>query len=315
MEYKDYYKVLGLERDVAQDEIKRTYRKLARKFHPDVNKEPAAEARFKEIGEAYAVLKEVEKRAAYDHLGQGWQPGQDFQAPENWDAGFEFSGGEPNGSGGGFSDFFETLFGRLHQGGSTPRGQTAFRARGEDHHAKVLIDISDSFKGAERSISLRVPDIDETGHIRLRDRTLKVQVPKGIMDGQHVRLKGQGAPGLGGMPAGDLYLEVQFKPDKFYRADGRNLYMKLPVTPWEAALGASVQLSTPQGPIMLKIPAGSAQGRELRIKGRGIPAAEPGNLYAVLNIVLPLANTDKAKKAYEDMARGLAFDPRAELGA
>ena len=138
MEYKDYYKVLGLERDVAQDEIKRTYRKLARKFHPDVNKEPAAEARFKEIGEAYAVLKDVEKRAAYDHLGQSWQPGQDFRAPEDWDAGFEFSGGQPNGSGGGFSDFFETLFGRLHQSEPAPRGQTAFRARGEDHHAKVI---------------------------------------------------------------------------------------------------------------------------------------------------------------------------------
>ena len=314
MEFKDYYGVLGVERSATQDEIKRAYRKLARKFHPDINKDPDAESRFKEIGEAYAALGDVEKRAAYDQLGQDWKPGQDFRPPPNWDAGFEFSGGTEGPSGAEASDFFEALFGRLHRAQRPSHGEAEFHARGEDHHAKIVIDLSDSFDGASRTISLRIPELDESGHVRLRDRVLTVQIPKGVTEGQHIRLKGQGAPGMGRLPAGDLYLEVHFKPDPLYRVAGRDIYLDVPVAPWEAVLGASIKVPTPLGPVMVKVPPNSPAGRELRLRGRGIPASEPGDLYAVLKIVLPPADTDAAKKFYEDMARELSFDPRASLG-
>lgn len=314
MEYKDYYKILGLERSATQDEVKRTYRKLARKFHPDINKEPGAEAQFKEVGEAYEVIGDAEKRAAYDQLGQDWKSGQEFKPPPDWGTGFEFSGASSERSNTEASDFFEALFGEMRQSKHPSRGGAEFHARGEDHHAKILIDLRDTFEGATRAISLRVPEIDATGHVALRDRTLHVQIPKGVTERQHIRLKGQGAPGVGRLPAGDLYLEVNFKPDSLFRAVGRNLYLELPVAPWEAALGASVRVPTPTGPIMLKIPPGSSQGRELRVKGRGIPAAEPGDLYAVLKVILPLADNEKAKKFYENMARELSFDPRAKFG-
>jgi curved DNA-binding protein len=312
MQYKDYYKILGLERSATQDEIKRTFRKLARKFHPDVSKEPTAEARFKEISEAYEVLGDVEKRAAYDQLGKGWKAGQEFRPPPDWDAGFEFSGADFER--GAFSDFFDALFGGMRGRERPFRREAWFRARGEDHHARILIDLRDAFTGGMRPISLRVPDVDDTGHVVLRDRSLSVQIPKGVIEGQHVRLKGQGAPGIGGMPAGDLYLEVNFRPDPLYRVVARDLYLDLPVAPWEAALGARVRMPTPAGPIMLRIPAGSSQGRQLRVRGRGIPAAEPGDLYAVLKVVLPPAETDKARKVYEEMAQQLPFNPRAGLG-
>jgi curved DNA-binding protein len=313
MEYKDYYKILGLERSATQDEIKQAFRKLARKFHPDVNKEPDAEARFKEVSEAYEVLGDAEKRAAYDQLGKEWKAGQEFRAPPSWDEGFEFSGASSER--GEFSDFFESLFGGMRRRREAPsRGEAVFRARGEDRHARILIDLRDAFTDATRPVSLRVPGVDDTGHVVLRDRVLNVQIPKGVTEGQHIRLKGQGAPGIGGAPAGDLYLEIGFRPDPLYRVAGRDLYLDLPVAPWEAALGASVKTPTPAGPIMLRIPPGSAQGRQLRIRGRGIPAAQPGDLYAVLKIVLPPADTGDARRAYEEMARQLPFDPRAGLG-
>jgi curved DNA-binding protein len=314
MNYKDYYKVLGLERSATQDEVKRAYRKLARKFHPDLNKDPGAEAEFKNVGEAYAALGDVEKRAAYDQLGSNWSPGQEFKPPPDWDAGFEYSGGASDRDSPEFSSFFDTLFGDARRQGRAASGQAEFHARGEDHHAKIFIDLRDTFVGASRSISLRVPVIDETGHVALRDRTLNVTIPKGVTDGQHIRLKGQGGPGIGRMPAGDLYLEVRFNADPMYRAVGRDLYLDVPVAPWEIALGASVRVPTPKGPIMLKVPPGSQGQAELRVKGRGIPSAEPGDLYAILKIVLPPAETEKAKAAYQNLARELAFDPRAHFG-
>lgn len=253
MEFKDYYKVLGLERTATQDEIKRAYRKLARKYHPDINKEVGAEAQFKELGEAYEVLGDAEKRAAYDQLGNEWKPGQEFKPPPDWDAGFEFSGVPPHGTTHDFSDFFENLFARTGRGPRSAGPAHEFHARGEDHHAKILIDLRDAFGGATRTISLRMPQIDPTGHVTLKDRKLNVTIPKGITEGQNIRLKGQGSPGIGQLPAGDLYLEVQFKPDPLYRAVGRDLYYELPIAPWEAALGASVQAPTPTGQIMLKI--------------------------------------------------------------
>lgn len=310
MEFKDYYKILGVERNATEDDIKRAYRKLARKFHPDVNKEDGAEAKFKEVGEANDVLSDPEKRAAYDQLGKDYKSGQDFRPPPDWDAGFEFSG---RSGAGDFSDFFGSIFGgaraERHQG----RTHTSFRARGEDHHAKILIDLQDALEGATRTITLRVPDLDEGGHVLVRDKSLTVQIPKGVTEGQSIRLKGQGSPGMGDGPAGDLYLEIRFRPDQRYRVVGKDLYLDLPVAPWEAALGASVKMPTPGGAIMLKVPPGSAHGRELRVRGRGIPATPPGDLYAVLKIVWPPATNEKARQIYEEMAKELAFDPRASL--
>ena len=311
MQFKDYYKVLGLERSATQDDVKRTYRKLARKFHPDINKDAGAEAQFKEVTEAYEVLGEPEKRAAYDQLGNDWRSGQEFQPPPNWNEGFEFSGAGPESARAGTSDFFEALFGEMRRREASPGHPGRHDERGQDHHAKIQIDLSDAFVGATRSISLKVPEIDASGHVALKVHTLNVGIPKGITSGQQIRLKGQGARGMGAAPPGDLYLEVTFKRHPLYRAVGRDLYLDLPVAPWEAALGGSVKIPTPMGPIMLKVPPESFQGRELRVKGRGLPAAEPGNLYTVIKIVLPPADTEVARKVYADMARDLAFDPRA----
>ena len=316
MEYKDYYKILGVARTATQDEVKRAYRKLARKYHPDVSKEADAEAKFKEVGEAYEVLKDPEKRAAYDQLGANWKAGQEFRPPPDWDAGFEFSGGGfTGGDASSFSDFFETLFGRgfggAHSGG---RARSGFRAQGQDHSAKIVIDLDDALQGANRSITLRMPEVDAQGHVHTRERTLNVRIPKGVKEGQHIRLASQGAPGMGGGDAGDLYLEVSFRPHPFYRAEGRDLYLDLPVAPWEAALGATVKAPTPAGVVDLKVPAGSASGRKLRLKGRGIPGEPAGDLYAVLQLVAPPAHSEKAKALYRQMEQELAFNPRQGLG-
>jgi curved DNA-binding protein len=319
MEFKDYYKIMGVARDATQDEIKRVYRKLARKYHPDVSKEPDAEKRFKEVGEAYEVLKDPEKRAAYDQLGANWKAGQEFRPPPDWDANFEFSGGFSDADSAAFSDFFETLFGRDFAGAGgfrqsrRPGGQT-LHARGEDHHAKILIDLEDAFRGATRTLTLHVPEMDQRGHVFTRERTLNVQIPKGIRQGQQIRLSGQGAPGIGQGGAGDLYLEVEFHPHALYRVEARDLYLNLPIAPWEAALGAQVKAPTPEGVIDLKIPAGSTSGRKLRVKGRGIPGPTPGDLYVVLQIVVPPGDSDHAKALYRRMAEELKFNPRANLG-
>jgi curved DNA-binding protein len=314
MEFKDYYQIMGVKRDAAQDEIKRAYRQLARKYHPDVSKEADAEARFKELGEAYEVLKDPEKRAAYDQLGANWKAGQDFRPPPDWKEGFEFSGG--NSAGGDtadFSDFFEALYGR----GSRPGhgGRASFHAQGEDRHARVLIDLEDAYNGTTRSITLRVPEIDEQGRVSTREHTLNVTIPRGVRAGQHIRLAGQGGPGIGQGKPGDLYLEVGFRPHARYRVEERDVYLDLPVAPWEAALGATVKAPSPNGIVELKIPADSAAGRKLRLKGRGIPGNAPGDLYVVLQIALPSADTDAAKAFYGNMAEQFkSFDPRAKLG-
>ena len=208
MEFKDYYNLMGLDRDASQDEIKRAYRKLARKFHPDVSKDPDAETRFKEVGEAYEVLKDPEKRAAYDELGADWKSGQDFHPPPDWDAGFEFRGADfQRGSASSpHSDFFESLFGSGF-GPSPGPARSGAPMRGEDHHAKVLIELNDAWQGSSRTISLRIPELDDPGRLRMLERKLNVRIPKGIKQGQHIRLAGQGAPGAGGGPAGDLYVE------------------------------------------------------------------------------------------------------------
>ena len=308
MEFKDYYKIMGVARGATEAQIKQAYRKLARKYHPDVSKEKDAEARFKELGEAYEVLKNPEKRAAYDQLGPNHRAGEQFRPPPDWGAGFEFSGGGESS----YSDFFEALFGQRAR--ARPGGRGGFDGgRGEDHHAKVLLDLDASLAGGTREIRLRVPELDSAGHLELKERTLNVQIPKGILAGQTIRLAGQGARAAGG-PAGDLYIEVEFQPHRLYRVDGRDLYLDLPVAPWEASLGASVATPTPAGPIDLKIPAGSKAGTKLRLKGRGMPANPPGDFFVVLEIALPPADGEKAKAAYKAMADALPFDPRARLG-
>ena len=311
MEFKDYYKVMGVARDATEAQIKQAYRKLARKYHPDVSKEKDAEARFKEVGEAYEVLKSAEKRAAYDQLGANHRAGEQFRPPPNWDSGFEFSGaGAGNAS---YSDFFESLFGGQGRAGADSR--SAFRPdRGEDHHAKVLLDLEASLNGGARTFTLRVPEIDEQGRLISKERTLNVQVPKGIVAGQHIRLTGQGARGPDETKPGDLYIEVEFQPHPLYHVDGKDLSLELPVAPWEAALGATVKTPTPGGTVDLKIPRASHAGTKLRLKGRGIPSTPPGDFYVVLQIALPPASDDKAKAAYAALAAALPFNPRASLG-
>jgi curved DNA-binding protein len=324
VEYKDYYKIMGVSREASQDEIKKTYRKLARKYHPDVSKEPDAESRFKEVGEAYEVLKDPEKRAAYDQLGANWKAGEEFRPPPDWNQGFEFHrGGFSGADSPGFSDFFESLFGRggfgqgFGQGFDQRYGGHGYReyhARGEDTYAKVLIDLEDAYHGASRTLNLKHSELSADGRPHLKERTLQVRIPKGIYQGQHIRLGKQGGAGVGKGAPGDLYLEVEFKPHRLYRAEGKDVYLDLPVAPWEAALGATVKVPTPSGNVDLKVPPGSVTGRKLRLKGRGIPAREPGDFYVVLNITLPPADNESAKAAYREMARSLDFNPRARLG-
>ena len=314
MKFKDYYEALGVPRNATQDEIRHAYRKLARKYHPDVSKAADAEERFKEVGEAYAVLKDPEKRVAYDQVGSQWKSEQDFQPPPGWDAGFEFSGPASDfgaADGAQFSDFFETLFGRAGRHAHAHRA--GMHSQGQDHHARVMIDLQDAYRGAQRSLSLRMPVMDDQGHVTTQERTLEVSIPKGVRAGQHLRLVGQGGPGLGQGAAGDLYLEITFKPHALFRVDGRDVYLNLPLTPWEAALGASLSTPTPDGPVQLTIPPGSTQGRQLRLKGRGIPGNPAGDLYVVLSIALPPADSENARKAYRAMAQAFDFDPRTHL--
>ncbi len=314
MEFKDYYQILGVARDASQDDIKRAYRKLARKYHPDVSKEPDAEARFKEVNEAYEVLKDPEKRAAYDQLGANWKAGQDFRPPPDWDQGFVFHGGF-GGETDHFSDFFESLFGGGMFGGGFGRSaRREYHARGEDAHAKILIDLEDAYRGATRTVNLKQTELGEDGRPTVKTRALTVQIPKGIVQGQRIRLPKQGSPGIGRGEAGDLYLEVEFRPHPFYKVEGKDVYLDLPVAPWEAALGATVKVPTPAGPVDLKIPPNSFCGRKLRLKGRGIPAREPGDFYVVLQVALPRADSEAARRAYEAFRQATDFNPRAHLG-
>ncbi len=315
MEYKDYYEIMGVKRDATQDEIKRAYRKLARKYHPDVSKESDAEDRFKAVGEAYEVLKDPEKRTAYDQLGSDWKQGQDFQPPPGWQDGYEFKGGGNAEAGSAhFSDFFEDLFGRAAGAGFQQSQQHGFRMKGEDHHAKIGVTLEDVYHGAERSIMLKMPEVDASGHLITRDRKLNVKIPKGVTQGQRIRLRGQGAPGFGDAPAGDLYLEIDLLPHSVYTVDGRDVYVNLPVTPWEAALGEKVSIPTLGGKVEMKIPAGSQSGNKLRLKGRGIPAKETGDQFVILKIETPEAKTEEQKKFYRKMRDEMNFNPRSRLG-
>jgi curved DNA-binding protein len=311
VEYKDYYKVLGVDKTADAAAIKKAYRKLVRQYHPDVSKEKNADSMTKELNEAYGVLGDAEKRAAYDELGTGRRPGQDFQPPPEWASQYDF-GGSGGGGGADPNDFFADLFAHVGRGAGG-RGAGGRQSRGEDIHASIEIDLTDSYTGVTRNITLRIPQRDAQGRTVTQDKTLSVNIPKGATPGQQLRLKGQGHPGSAG--PGDLYLEIQVQGDRRYRLEGVDVYETVPVTPWEMALGGSIAVPTPSGNVEVNVPAGSQTGRKLRLKGRGIPAATPGDLYLILEVVLPPATSDKAKAAYEQMARDLAFNPRDAKGA
>lgn len=313
MEYKDYYKTLGVARDASQDEIKRAYRRLARKFHPDVSKEPDAEARFKEVNEANEVLRDPEKRAAYDALGSNWRAGQDFRPPPGAGAGareFHFSPEDAAE----FSDFFSSIFGQRFREPGSPGGGQPRKRRGQDQSARIAIDLEEAYRGVTRQLRLDVPEIGADGHVTMHGRTLNVRIPAGVTQGRQIRLAGQGGPGIHGGSAGDLYLEVEIQPHRHFTPDGRDILLRLPIAPWEAALGATVQVPTLGGTVNLKIPAGSQSGQRLRLKGRGLPGDPPGDELVILEIVTPPANTEEARRVYQHMAEQLRFNPRAELG-
>lgn len=315
MEFKDYYRIMGVARDASQDEIKRVYRRLARKYHPDVSKSPDAERRFKELGEANAVLKDLKKRAAYDLLGTNWKAGEEFHPPPASNTGFEFS---RLGSGaqyvGYFSAFFESLFGYGFDSGW--RSHATVHARGEDYHGEVMIDLEDAYSGATRTIALQTSSIFDTHGRRAADvHSLNVSISVGIRAGKHIRLLGQGAPGIGEGKPGGLYLEVEFHPHKLYRVEQSDVYLDLPVAPWEAVLGTKVKVPAPNGMVELKIPTGSGAGTTLRLKGRGIPGIKPGDFYVVLQISLPPTENDAIQAVYRNMAvQFKSFNPRARLG-
>lgn len=321
MEFKDYYATLGIEPGAPQDAVKRAYRKLARKYHPDVSKEPDAEARFKDVAEAHEALIDPERRAAYDDLmrrrANAQAQGRPFEQAPGWDSGYEFSG-RGNDAGGldaeEFSAFFESLFGR---GARAPRdanrgaGTGSSAARGADHHARIDITLEDAYRGARHTISLRRPVLGADGQVAVHDRQVEVNIPKGVRPGQHLRLAGMGDPGIGEGPAGDLYLEIGIRPHAQFRIEANDVWVDLPLAPWEAALGATVTASTPEGDVELTIPAGSNPGRKLRLKGRGLPGKVAGDLYVVLQIALPKADTPAAQDAYAAFARAFpAFHPR-----
>ncbi|MBX3709075.1 MAG: DnaJ domain-containing protein [Gammaproteobacteria bacterium] len=317
MEYKDYYSILGVKKNASQDEIKQAYRRLARKYHPDVSKESNAEEHFKNLQEAYEVLKDPEKRTAYDQLGSHWKQGQEFRPPPGWDANTQFYTTNDNGAFsesdlGGFSEFFSNLFGR-----SRTQFQeddfTGFKQRGNDQHAKISITLEDAFHGTTKTLQLQMPEVSASGQLHQATRTIKVVIPAGAVQGQQLRLAKQGGPGFGGAEAGDLYLEIHIQPHALFVLQGKDIYLTLPITPWEAALGAEIKIPTLGGRVGLKLLPGSQAGQKLRLKGRGMPSKpEAGDQYAILQIQAPPANTDEQRQLYERMAQIMPFNPRKD---
>jgi curved DNA-binding protein len=324
MEYKDYYKILGVDRKASQDDIKQAYRRLARKYHPDVSKEANAEDQFKNLQEAYEVLKDPEKRTAYDQLGSNWKQGQEFRPPPGWDGGRAGAGAHTrfytSGDGGGFSeegfsDFFSQFFGGARHGS---RGEefTQFKQRGSDQQAKIVVSLDEAFHGATKTLQLQTPEIDASGQLRHSMRAIKVNIPAGVLPGQQLRLAKQGAPGMGGGPAGDLYLEIDIQPHRLFSLKGTDIYLTLPVTPWEAALGADIKIPTLGGKVGLKLAPGAQAGQKLRLKGRGMPAKPlAGDQYAIVQIETPPAVTTEQKQIYEKMAEVMPFNPRKDWPA
>jgi curved DNA-binding protein len=316
--FQDYYGALGVSQDASADEIRRAYRQLARKYHPDVNKEPGAEDRFKQISEAYDVLRDPEKRERYDRLGSDWKAGQDMSGASGFGApgaggfgqGFRSGGlGADDGfgdlfGGRGFSDFFESFFGpRTSRGAGAPgrSGFEGFSMRGGDVEAELELTLEEAARGGKRWLSLG------------DGRSLEVDIPRGVRDGQRIRLAGEGAAGVGGGPSGDLLLRVRLKPHPRFRIEGRDLYVDLGVSPWEAALGAEVPVPTLDGEARVKVPPGSSCGRRLRLREQGLPGsggAPAGDLYAVVSIRVPKKLSKKERELFEGLASESKFNPR-----
>ncbi len=310
MKFKDYYAILGVERAATPEEIKNAYRKLARKYHPDVSKEADAEKRFKEMAEAYATLKDPAKRAAYDQLGRHG-PGEDFRPPPEWSTQF---GEAPAGTFDGmdFADLFAGLAGRARQGGRHgPRGARP----GQDYEVAVPITVEESFNGTEVSLDLTTTELDDQGVPRRAPRSVKARIPRGATEGQVLRLPGQGGKGSHGGRDGDVYLHISLRPHRVYRVTGHDLYLDLPVTPWEAALGASVEIPTLAGAVNLKVPAGTRGGQQLRLAGRGLPTPQggAGDLHAIVQIVLPPELTPRERALLTELAEASTFNPRRNL--
>jgi len=325
VKFRDYYEVLGVPRTATQEEIQRSYRKLARKYHPDVNKAKDAEDKFKEINEAYEVLKDPEKRQKYDQLGPNWKAGQEFRPPPGWDVHFDFG---PGGAGqsefqwggtGGFSDFFEALFGGQRFGdayrasGGRPGQGPVWAQAGSDQEAILKISLEKAFRGVTESITLQMQSVTPEGQLSVQEKNYEVKIPAGILSGKKIRLTGQGGPGAGGGPRGDLYLKVEIDPHPVYRVNGRDLTMDLPVAPWEAVLGAEVRLMTLSGEITLKVPPATQSGQKLRLRGKGMPnpKGDPGDLYALVSIVVPKELSGQERELFEKLQEVSTFRPRS----
>jgi curved DNA-binding protein len=317
VKFQDYYEILGVGRDASEGEIKRAYRKLARKYHPDVNKDKEAEEKFKQVNEAHEVLKDPEKRKLYDQLGPDWQSGQEFKPPPGWeDVHFDFQtgpGAEAFDFGGGFSDFFETLFGgHMASGGGARARQASWVMRGQDQEAEIEVSLEDAYHGANRTITLQGHEIDPQGQVRPTVQNIQVKIPPGVTDGTRIRLSGKGGEGMGGGPPGDLYLRVKIEPHPRYRVEGHDLVVEVPVTPWEAALGATVEVPVMDGTVNLKIPAGSQSGQKLRLRGKGLPkkGSQKGDLFARLKVAVPKNLNKREEELFSEMAKVSTFNPR-----
>lgn len=318
MEFKDYYRIMGVAEDASADEIKKAYRKLVRKYHPDVSKEAGAEAKFKELREAYEVLKDPEKRAEYDQLKKMGAYRQDgsFRPPPGWESGVHVrSGGFTEADAQEFSDFFASLFGRgdrvRRTSAAAPR---TVRMRGEDIHAKLGLSLEEAASGGEKQVQFTVAEVDESGFVTQRQKVLKIKIPPAMGQGQFMRLRGQGAPGIGGGGNGDLFVEIELEPHPHFTVDGQDLYLTLPITPWEAALGATVTAPILGSRVNLKIPRGSSSGQKLRLKGKGLPGKTPGDLIVVLMVTLPQTHSPEAEALYRKLAEAeRGFNPRSRF--
>jgi curved DNA-binding protein len=308
MKYKDYYAILGVKRDAGADEIKSAYRRLARKYHPDVSKEKDAEEKFKEMAEAYETLKDAEKRAAYDQLGSH-TAGQEFRPPPDW--GQQFA--QRDGS---FEDIdLSDLFAAFGQRGAREPGASGGARRGHDYEAGVQLSFDQAFKGTEISLEMNGLEWDEHGNGRRVPRTITVRIPRGVGSGEKLRVPGKGGPGFRGGPAGDLYLDIDVEEHPLYRVAGQDIYVDLPLAPWEAVLGTSVSLPTPAGKVSLKVPPNTRAGQHLRLGGRGLArgSGAPGHLFAVVRIDVPTAADDAQRDLYRKLAEQSTFNPRAHM--
>jgi curved DNA-binding protein len=312
LKYKDYYATLGVERGASDDDIRKAYRKLARKFHPDVSKEANAEERFKEIGEAYETLKDPEKRAAYDQLGR-YRPGEDFRPPPGWDRQFGGFGFEDVVD---LSDLFAQFGGGARARGGARGGARGFAMSGQDYEVTAHVSLEDAARGTELTVDVAAPERGSDGILRRVPKTIRVRVPKGATDGQRMRVPGKGGPGAGGGPAGDLYINIHLLPHPLFKVAGHDLYLDLPVTPSEAVLGADVEVPTLAGRVRVQVRPGSRAGQKLRLAGKGLPkpGGGHGDLYCVLQIVTPAALSEREKSLYQELAKLSTFNPRGHFG-